>query len=185
MRAMIILLSLLLYSHSWATSPCTAQDYSDSKKAPSWSCPGPEEGILVPDIKFNPSIGIGIGDSIFFKGKTKATPISYPALVMDKDKVIQLGIRIQGLRRLRWLERHKYVDVLDIERKYISDRLTAKLELEQSRTAVAIGQRDAARKELSKARRWYRSWTFGVVCGVIVSTVTAVAVIYSAKKWNE
>jgi len=182
MRTLVVLACLALCAPAWGQQkPCTVQDYSDPAKAPDWRCPGPDEGILVPDIKFNPSLGVPAGSSVHLKGAKKPSLIGFDTVLLDRAKVTQLGLRIQGLRRLRWLERHKTAEVVKIERRYMSDRLTAQLKLEQSRVKVAVQQRDQARKERDRARAWYRSWSFGLVVGVVTTTAATIAIAYAAK----
>jgi len=175
------MLSILgLCAPSWAAQPCTTQNYSNPDVTPNWGCPGPDESILVPDINFNPSIGLKVGSVV--KGAISGDiTLSYPAVLMDKDRVIQLGLKIQGLRRLRWLERHKAGDVVQIEKRYMFDRLSAQLTLEKSRVKEAVEQRNDARKERDKANRWYRSWTCGMVVGIVVTTAAVIGVAYASK----
>jgi hypothetical protein len=134
----------------------------------------------VPDVPTKPSIGIPAGSSFIKKGG-KAENLDYEAILVDRDKIVQLGLRIQGLRRLRWLERHKAMDTVEIEKKYMSDRLLAQIKLEQSRVQVAIQQRDDARKERDSSKRWYRSWTFGLILGVVTTTAATIGIAYAAK----
>ncbi len=180
MRALVVLSILALCAPAWGQKPCTVQNYTDPNKAPNWRCPGPDEGILVPNIKFKPSLGLEAGSSITPKG-AKSILLNYSAVVLDKDKVLQLGLRIQGLRRLRWLERHKAVETTNIERRYISDRLTAQIKFEQSRVKVVVGQRNQARKERDTARKWYRSWTCGLIVGVVITTAVVIGTAYTTK----
>jgi hypothetical protein len=175
MRTLVILAALALSAPAWGQQvPCMVQDYSNPTKAPNWRCPGPDEGILVPDLKFNPSLGLEAGSQVTLKGAKKPIVLGYKTVVLDKDKVLQLGLRIQGLRRLRWLERHRATETTRIERKYMSDRITAQVKLEQSRVKVATSQRDQARKERDEARKWYRSWTCGLVVGIVVTTAAVI-----------
>jgi hypothetical protein len=182
MRTLVTLVALMLSTPSWgAQEPCTTQDYADPKKVPNWRCPGPDEGIMVPEIRFNPSLGVPVGSTVHIKDAKQPSLTTFDTVLMDRAKVTQLGLRIQGLRRLRWLERHRADEVLKIEKKYMSDRLTAQLNLEKSRVKVAVGQRDQARKERDRARAWYRSWTCGLVVGIVITAGTTVAIVYTAR----
>lgn len=181
MRTAIILAILAAWVPAWAQEkPCTTQNYADPKNTPDWTCPGPDEGILVPDMPSRASVGLDAGASYRKSGEAEVK-LSYPAVLMDKEKVVQLGLRIQGLRRLRWLERHKAADTTEIEKKYMADRLTAQLKLEQSRVQVAAQQRDEARKERDSAKKWYRSWTFGLIVGIVTTTAATVGIVYASK----
>lgn len=176
----IIVLSVLMFSASVnAAEPCTEQNYSDPDRAPSWSCPGPGESILLPEIKFYPSIGLDVGSSYQKLGGPKIELV-YPAVLLDKNKVIQLGLRIQGLRRLRWLDLHKGASVLKIEQKYSESKFQAKLDLEKSRSASYKSQRDDARAQRDELGKWYRSWTCGFIVGVIVVSTVIVVITYAS-----
>lgn len=181
MRALLLAAFLGFWASPALARPCTTQNYSDPDKPPNWSCPGPDEGILLPDIAFQPSIGLESGSYVVLRGTQKRLVLTYPAILMDSDKALQLGLRIQALRKLRWLERHKMAETIAIEKRYISDRLTAQLTLEKDRTKVALQQRDTALQELKRATRWYRSWTCGLVAGIITTAATAFAIAYAAK----
>lgn len=181
MKKLIILLTLIP-SLAWANPPCTEQNYSNPDKAPNWKCPGPGESILLPDIRFRPSVGLDTGASYKKDDGTGLTKLTYPAVLMDKDKVLQLGLRIQGLRRLRWLDLHKGAEVLKIERKHTGAQLQAKLDLEKTRSKTYKGQRDDARRQRDEAKKWYRSWTFGFVVGIVTTSAAAVAVAYAASR---
>lgn len=181
MRLLAVLLVLGLSAPVRAADPpCTTQDYSDPKKAPSWRCPGPGEGILVPDLPARPSKGIPAGAKIVLPNKT--VTLDYDGVLMSKNRVLRQGLRIKGLRRLRWLDRHKGAELLDIEKKYVGDKLQAKLTLEKSRSSSYKSQRDQARHERDQARKWYRSWTFGFVVGVVTVSAAAVAIAYASRK---
>jgi hypothetical protein len=178
-----IVFILLFATPAWAADPlCTEQDYSNPDKRPDWRCPGPDESVLLPDIKFKPSVGLETGASYQETDQTRKIKLTYPVVLMDKDKVLQLGLRIQGLRRLRWLDLHKGKDLLKIEKTYTTDRLKAQVDLEKSRVKVLKEQRDDARKQRDEARKWYRSWTCGLVVGIVVTTAAAAGIAYAASR---
>jgi hypothetical protein len=178
----LALLTLLVSGAAWADSgPCTAQDYSNPQKAPRWECPGPDEGVVTPRLQFRPSLGLEAGTSIIKKDAKRPFVTEYDAVLLDKTKVLELGLRIKGLRRLRWLERHKANDLLAVEKKYVGDRLQAKLDLEISRKKVAVSQRNQALRDLASAKKWYRSWSFGLVVGIVTTSAAAIALGYAAR----
>ena len=182
MKSVLMMLSLLLAVPAAAAEPCVQQDYGDAKKAPRWDCPGPDEGVLLPDIKFKPSVGLDAGASYRKTDQTGMIKLDYPVVLMDKDKVIQLGLRIQGLRRLRWLDLHKGEQVVEIEKKYVGQTLQAKVDLEKSRVKALTSQRDDARRQRDEAKKWYRSWTFGLIVGIVVTSAAAGTIAYVASR---
>jgi len=180
MKNLISILVLATAVPAWA-EPCVEQDYSDPDGRPRWDCPGPDEGVLLPDIKFKPSVGLDVGAGYRKTDKQALIKLDYPAVLMDKDKVIQLGLRIQGLRRLRWLDMHRHDRLLEIEKKHVGKTLQAKIDLEKSRVKALTSQRDDARRQRDEAKKWYRSWTFGLIVGIVVTTAAAGGIAYAAK----
>lgn len=172
-------LLILLWSAQAAAAPCVEQNYSDPKVAPDFSCPGPGEAVMVPEIDTRPSKGIPKGAEI--KLPDKLIKLDYDAVLMSRNKTLELGLKVKGIRRLRWLEHHKTKDLVKIERKFMSDRYQAQLDLEKIRTKTAVSQRDQARDQRDTAKAWYRSWTFGLIVGVVVTAGSTVAVAYAAK----
>jgi hypothetical protein len=172
---------LALAVRAEGAEPCVQQDYSQSEKKPRWDCAGPDEDILLPDIRFRPSVGLDRGASFRKSDQTGLIKLDYPTVLMDKDKVIQLGLRIQGLRRLRWLDLHRGAKILEVESKYVGSVLQSKIELEKSRVTALRGQRDDARRQRDEAKKWYRSWTFGLVVGIVVTTAAAGTIAYIAR----
>jgi hypothetical protein len=153
---------------------CAQQDYSDPNKPPNWECPGPGESVLLPDIKFNPSVGLKMGSQYNTSSSGDMTLLDYDAVLMDVNKTIQLALRISGLRRLRWLDMHRGAELLKIEKKYIQDRFQARLELEETRAKIYKKQRDQAYK-------WYRSWSSGFIFGVVATTTIVITTFFIAR----
>jgi hypothetical protein len=173
MRVLIAL--LFLTSTAFADDPCTTQDYSNAKKEPRYDCPGPGEGALVPDIPTKPTIGLERGAKITTAGKkSKTFKLEYDSALVSRGKLIELGMKIKGLRRLRWADMHKGAERLEIERKFIDSTWKAKLTLRDSQLSNAKQQIVQAQKDLEKAKKWYRSWTFGLVVGVVTTTAAVI-----------
>lgn len=175
-------MKLLIFIVLWWWTPslyaqtdtiCTAQDYSDSEREPNWECPSPGEESLVPKGPFHPSFGIEDGAHITTADGNQGFILSYDAVVIDTQKVTQLGMRIQALRKLRWLDIHKARERLNIDRAYAEKQLQIRLELTEAREKALRGDLKETRQQLNDAKKWYRSWTCGVVVGVVVTAVGA------------
>jgi hypothetical protein len=176
-KASVVL--ILLWSAQAMAAPCVEQNYSDPKAPPDFSCPGPGESVMVPEIDTRPSKGLPKGTEI--KLADRLIKLDYDAVLMSRNKTLELGLKIKGIRRLRWLELHRAKDLMTIERKYVSDRYQSQLDLEKIRTKTAVSQRDQAREQRDTARAWYRSWTFGLIVGVVITTAAAGTIAYIAK----
>ena len=154
--------------------PCVDQGYADPKKEPNYDCRGPGEDMLVPDTDSQPSIGVKAG--------TQPPAQKYDAVLLDKAKVVELGLRLKAIRRLRWLDLHKSSDLLAIEQKYLRDTTAEKDKLAQSQVASYREQLVQTQAELSKSKAWYRSWTFGLILGVVLTSAAAAGVAVAVRK---
>lgn len=166
MRQSVALLLVLL--QLWPVisfaETCPRQDYANPKVEPNYDCPGPDEESMIPQLQMGPSAEL-------LKGK----PAPWDGVLMDKNRVLFLGLRVKGLRRIRYLERQDYQRRLEAELAF--QRATAKADLDLRTT-----QRDSykeqlvqAQKDLAKAYAWYRSWSFGLVLGFVVAAAGATA----------
>jgi hypothetical protein len=150
--------------------------YADPAREPNYACRGPWEDLLVPDTQFKPSIGLP-------KGKAISLPaLDYDAVLLDRSKVLELGLRIEAIRRLRWMDLHRSADLLTIEQKYLRDTAAEKDKLAQSQVESYKTQLVQTQAELAKERSWYRSWTFGLILGIVLTSATAAGVAIAVRK---
>ena len=154
--------------------PCVDQGYSDPTREPNYDCRGPGEDMLVPDTDSQPSIGVKAG--------VQAPAQKWDAVLMDRAKVTELGLRLKAIRRLRWLDLHKGADLLVIEQKYLRDTTAEKDKLSASQVASYREQLQTSRAELAKERSWYRSWTFGLILGVVVTAAAGAGIAIAVRK---
>jgi hypothetical protein len=101
---------------------------------------------------------------------------------MDKNKVLQVGLRITALRRLRYIDRLTAKDTLTNERLFLKASCEADKNLLLSQRESYKSQLEVTRRELARAGAWYRSWTFGMVVGILVTSAGAVAIGYALRK---
>jgi hypothetical protein len=168
MRLLIIL--LLLTSTAYALD-CPRQQYDDPKKQPDYSCPSPGEDSLVPRLQLKASVDLK---------KSVKTP--WAGILMDNNRVLQLGLRIKALRRIRWNETTANLERRKIEQEY----LLSNHKLEKT---FIVKQRDnwkeqalAAHKELESGRKWYNSRSFWFATGVVVTAAAATALAFGLRK---
>ncbi len=96
--------------------------------------------------------------------------------MVHRDHLISLGLKLQTVRRLRWLDRRRRAERLEIEERYQEQVGEAEEELraavtQQNRDILDLANRRAAdaTAAASSASAWYRSWTFGFILGFVVS----------------
>ena len=173
MRKLTVLAMFLFSYPALAADPtCAPQDYTKAKPVPIFECPSPLEDTLVPTLDPGPKASVKLLTS---------KPAPWDGILMDSDRVIQLGLRIKAIRRLRWNDTLTLQDKMAAEIKLVEDSKKADLNLLQSQRESYKQQLQTTQKELDSARAWYRSWTFGVVVGVVVTSATAVALAYVSR----
>lgn len=172
MKWLVLTLALLIPRPALAAD-CTAQDYTKASPPPNFDCPSPLEETLVPRPEH------GLKDSIKLL-TTKPAP--WDGILMDSDRVIQLGLRITALRRLRWMDTLNSADRLKAEVKLAEDTKKADITLLTSQRENYKTQLQETQKELEKEKKWYLSWTFGLIVGVVVTSAAAVTLAYVARK---
>jgi hypothetical protein len=173
MKWLVFLLSISIPIPALADPACTTQDYTKEKPAPNFDCPSPLEETLVPNPEVGPKASVAL---------TATKPAPWDGILVDKDRLIQLGLRITALRRLRWMDTLKAQDVLAAEKKLITDSKKADLDLITSQRESYKAQLVQTQKELSKATAWYRSWTFGLIVGAVTTSAVAITLAYVARQ---
>lgn len=172
MRSIISLTCAILFSAiAFAEEPCAPQNYADPAREPDYDCPSPQENVLVPEVQAQPSVELKKGDT---------SPQS--GILMDKNRVIYLGLRIKALRHLRWIDTTSAIKRLAAETAYQQKVSQAKETLLQSQVESYKKQYMDTRDELLKERKWYKSWSFGLVVGIVVTSAAATAIAVAATR---
>jgi hypothetical protein len=154
---------LALFNHT-ARAQCQTQSYSSSEE-PDYACPGPGESSLVPKVQLKTSVSLVTGDRAPWNG-----------ILLDKNRVLILGLRIKGLRRLRWLDVRMCRERCGASRK-LSDAVRAS---EATLAASRIGRlkklAERWRVEAESSSKWYKSGPLWFAVGVLTTTVAVFAV---------
>jgi len=171
MRRYTVLALLLVLLQLWPSitfaADCPRQDYSNPKAEPNYDCPGPDEEAMIPQLQMRDSAEL-------LKGKVAP----WDGVLMDKNRALFLGLRIKGLRRIRYIERQDSQRRLEAEITFQRATSKADLDLRTSQRDSYKEQLVQAQKDLAKAQAWYRSWTFGLVLGIVVTAAGATALAY-------
>jgi len=172
MRPLVALILVLLQLWPVITfaDPCTRQDYSNPKVEPNYDCPGPDEDSMIPQLQMRDSAEL-------LKGK----PAPWDGVLMDKNRVLFLGLRVKGLRRIRYIERQSFVQKIEAESTFLKASARADLDLRTSQRDSYKEQLVQAQKDLARAHAWYRSWSFGLVLGIVVTAAGATALGFALR----
>jgi hypothetical protein len=162
---------LLCSAPAYATAPCTKQIYTDLKKEPNYSCPGPGEDSLVPRLQLKTSVELKV-----------KKPAPWPGILMDKNRVMTLGLRIKALRRIRWQETIGWQEKLENEKKFQAAMYQATLNLRTSQRDNYKSQTKALQEEVIRLNKWYRSPTFWFATGFVVASAGATALAFGLRK---
>jgi len=166
MRKIAFLLLFLFPATTLAqAAPCTAQVYGDFVKELNWNCPVPNEDAMVPKLEVN-------NDSVSL---TKGAPAPFAGILMDQNRVMMLGLRITGLRRLLWIELKtaKAQQDLAVARAIELSKKDAKSVEAQNQALTARNAQLTS--DLKTEKSWYRSWTFGFVLGTLITSAAAIS----------
>lgn len=164
-------LILLISSTTWAQAPCSKQIYTDFKSEPNYDCPSPGEDALVPRLELKTSVAL-----------TPGAKVPWDGILLDKNRVMTLGLRITALRRLRYLDLKSAAEQREAERKFEASQFAATLGLRTAQRDNYKSQTEALQKEVIKLNKWYRSPTFWFCAGVVVTAAGATALAFGLRK---
>lgn len=159
-----VLLLIIVYPSSALCQYCGPQEY-DSKAAPDFDCPGPEEEALTPDIDLPPSSPVR-------QGETVEAP--WDGALVHRDRLIQLGLRLKAVRRLRWADRLRLAERYQLELEHVENTRRIAQELLDAQVATLRQRAAAAERRASSSSVWYRSIWFGLLLGIISSAVLVI-----------
>lgn len=159
-RQYLIILCVLIYpSVARSEEICGPQDYSSSTQ-PNFECQSPGEAEMVPDLHPPQSVPVHQGDSV---------RASWEGALVHRDRLVELGLRVQALRRLRW------ADTLRMASEYATNLRHAQ-EIGRIQLENMQAQRDAyqerwrlTEEQLRQANRWWHSPALWVGVGIVVA----------------
>ena len=170
-RALVAL--LLVITQLWpvaAFADCPRQDYANPKVEPDYNCPGPDEEAMVPQLQMRDSAEL-----------LKGAAAPWDGVLMDRNRVLYLGLRVKALRRVRYIERQGFAQKLEAESTFLKASSKADLDLRTSQRDSYKEQLVQTQKDLARAHAWYRSWAFGLVLGIVVTAAGTTALAYSLR----
>ena len=159
-RSLITLLILLLLpANAWGEESCSPQDYT-SENSPNFGCPGPGEENMIPSL--NPPLSIPVHEG-------GALVAEWDGALVHRDRLVEVGLTIEGLRRLRWADQLLLRRQYDIQAHHIE-------EIAQARQAFAEAERDAYKEwyeeamvSVRNANSWWRSPSLWFAIGMVAS----------------
>ena len=154
-----------------AEEECTEQVYESADNQPDFNCPSPGELTLVPSLDPRPTMPISYGDEFV---------APWDGAFVDTSRLIEIGLRVKALRRLRWLDAVRLSTESRLRLEHAESVLAVTREqfaarAEEYRRAIA-----EANDRNVKATAWYRSWVFGFLVGVVSAAIVSVLGIYLA-----
>ena len=168
MRVILMSLVFLFPLSVSAQAVCGPQDY-DSKQAPNFACPGPEEDAMVPELNPPPSVPLQQG---------KAVEAPWDGALVHRDRLVEYGLRLKALRRLRWADRLYIAERYRIEIEHLEAVATIRDELTEEQLQYHQQRARTAERAVTRAQAWYRSWGFGFLSGFIASGLLVALAVY-------
>ena len=163
-----LILALMFPVELFAEEVCEQQNY-DTIEEPDFNCPSPGETEFVPDLRPPPSISV-------IEGVTLEVPWS--GALVHRDKLVEIGLNIKALRRLRWLDRIRILGEYQIQLEHQEGVCDANIEHANERIEMIRGALDQANENVSAAKKWYRSFGFGFTVGIISAGILTALAAY-------
>lgn len=157
MRMLVLILSLMFPVEIVAEEMCGPQSY-DTIEEPDFNCPSPGEEGMVPDLSPPPSMPVEIGEMI---------EAPWTGALVHQDRLVEVGLSIKALRRLRWLDRISVLAEYQIQLEHQEGVCNANIEHANERIEIYRGALEDANENVSAAKKWYRSFGFGFTVGII------------------
>ena len=150
---------VLLYSFEARGQDCGLQDY-DSETQPDFNCPGPGEADLRVDLRPPASISVRQGVSVI--------PLWDGALV-HRDRLVEVGLNLAAVRRLRWLDRLRLREEFAIEQQYQDQLAGTRLHFAEQQRDTYQERALAAERAIQSSNPWWRSPVLWFSVGMVVS----------------
>lgn len=157
MRLLVLILVFLFPIPAFGQTVCGPQNYNIEDE-PNFECPMPGEESMVPRLTSPPSVPVHLGDSVIAE---------WEGALVHRDRLIRMGLRIQGIRRLHWADRLRLRAEYDIRIEHRDEVCDARTERVQERVEIYQEALELANEQTRSASAWYRSWWFGFVLGVV------------------
>jgi hypothetical protein len=173
-----ILLVLLAPSTALGESaPCGPQDY-DSTTAPDFSCPGPEEEALTADLNPPASVPVHQGWRLV-DSQGRSTILEWDGALVHRDRLLDYGLRLHAVRRLRWADRLRLNAEYDIDLQNAEDVCQARVGLVEAERTAYRERLQTEEQRTASAEMWYRSWWFGAIVGVVATAAVVALTAYA------
>lgn len=168
MRLICLLIVLAFPLRAHGEEECVEQDY-ERVEEPDFNCQSPGERTLVPDLDPERTIPVGYGEQFV---------APWDGGFVDVDRLIEVGLRVKALRRLRWLDNIRLMGEARLRLEHAERVLAVVKEQHEIRVEQYRRALNEANQRTSRATAWYRSWVFGFLVGIVSAAVVAVLGIY-------
>lgn len=166
-----------------AQTICGPQDY-DGRTPPDFTCPSPDESGLVPDLNPPASIPVQLGYKILnVQGQTVKT-MEWEGAVVHRDRLIEMGLKLHAVRRLRWADRLRLKGEYDVGLQHCEETHVAEEKLLKTQRDDIQARFTASQQAVSDANAWYRSFWFGFVVGILSTGALVALVAYALSAVN-
>lgn len=157
----VLMMSLILPTGVVAEEVCEQQSY-DTIEEPNFNCPSPGELEMVPDLRPPSSIPVEEGVSI---------EAPWAGALVHRDRLVEVGLSIKALRRLRWIDRVRILTEYQIQLEHQEGVCDANIEHANERIEIYRESLEQANANVRSAKKWYRSFGFGFTVGLISAGV--------------
>lgn len=168
----IALLFIFLSAVPAFSAPCGHQNYA-SLSPPDFNCPSPGELGDYSNIAAE-TLGVPAGSRLVIGGKTVS--VRQDSLLLDKQRVVMLGVRVETLRKLRYLDYQKLLDLHAAKETFQTKLFTSQIsvcnervEQAKKRLQMEFDKGVARELEIKQMHTWYRSPILWFIAGAVMS----------------
>jgi hypothetical protein len=169
-----LIFALILDSICFAQGICGPQDY-DSSEQPDLDCPGPGEQAMVPQLHPPASIPLVAGETV---------TAQWPAALIHKDRLIELGMLVRAVRTLRWLDRLRIAREYEILSEHADQISAMQIELFEQQRVDYEQQLQMAHEMIEKRSKWWRSPVLWFTVGVLTTGALVALTAYGLTAVN-
>jgi hypothetical protein len=177
-RQLAVALVLLFPATATAQTICGPQNY-DLPQPPDFTCPSPDESGLVPDLNPPPSISVQTGWKLLNAQGQVVKNIEYDGAIVHRDKLIEMGLKLHAVRRLRWADRLRLKGEYDVGLQHCEDTHVAEEKLLRTQRDDVQARLTVQERLTSDANHWSRSWMFGFLIGFLTMGLTVMLAAYA------
>lgn len=149
-------------------APCGPQDY-DSDEPPDFTCPGPEERDLRPELHPPEAVPVYRGWAVVDEDGEPRLTVAWDGALVHRDRLIEAGLWLHTVRRLRWADHLRLRREYDIRIQHAEAMAQARLDHMEAQRDAYQERWQASEQRVQSAQAWWRHPALWFTVGMITA----------------